>query len=153
MDDNSYKLSKSDLKKDIKNYVKNRYDNTFYTNKISVKSKNIRELYNYHVRFKNKLLKYDISLISFGIYILCLVFISITGYTLIKTKGSHNILIILAFNNIFTFVSFVILKNINLFKTDIFVSVKNSFLNYYIITSIVLIVVYGLLKIKKRLLK
>lgn len=145
------KIDKSYIKKDLNNYIKSRYKNTYIVLPDGIDNKKFREEYNRIIKFDNILTNYDITSIIYLIYFVDIILIIITGIILNKTKGKHDLNNILIFNFIISILIYGIIK--------IFISVDNFIINevikmfnyYYLGIAIILFELSIINKIKTKL--
>lgn len=138
--DFKYKLEKKKVKKDIKEYVKSRYENIYFTNKINsnVDSSDIRDLYNKNIKFNNVFEGKNISLSIIVIDFICIFIIIITGSIFKYTKDKHDLKIIMIINFIISVIIYGLITLFVDFNYDLFNLIKESFLHHYIAISIIL---------------
>lgn len=143
----SYELSKGKVTDDIKRYVKSRFKNEYYR----FSNQDLRDDYNKHIKFNNYFQDRDICSIVYLVYLLDLILIVITGMLFLRTKGFHNLNIIMISNFIITIILFGIITLFFNSEREIINILITKFNHYYLATSIILLEITLFNKLKNKI--
>ena len=150
-----YELSKKDVENDIKTYVKKRYDNTYFVNKIETDNngEKLRDIYNKNIRFNNYFINKGYPLYITIIYFVNILLIIITGIVFKKTRYKHDLFKIMVYSFIFSIIFYISSRLMIDLKNELLSLILYNALKIYLGVNIILFEFSIFKKYKKRIMK